>query len=72
MTRTKKITVTVTTLLVLAIAAVLFVFAAPQSSRLVTPDLGVNKASISVQTPLPEFSGSLLADCPGCSPDGPH
>ncbi len=66
MTRTKKITVTVTTFLVLAIAAVLFVFAAPQSSRLVIPAPEGSKISILSQTPIPNHSGSLLADCPDC------
>jgi hypothetical protein len=69
MTRMKKITVTVSTFLVLAIAVAMLIFSAPRSLKLVTTGQGVNQASISVQTTTP--SGSLLADCPGC-PDGPH
>jgi hypothetical protein len=72
MTRTKKIAVTFSALLVLALIASALIFAAPHLGQLVSTGNGLTRVSAPIQAVAPGNSGVLLADCPGCPPDGPH
>jgi hypothetical protein len=72
MTRAKKITITVSTVLILAIAATLLIFSALHFGQPVVPGFGGNKVGVQAQVPITDPSGRLLTDCPGCSPWPPH
>jgi hypothetical protein len=72
MTRAKKITITVSTVLVLAIAVTLLIFSALHFAQPVVAGLGGDKVGVQAQVPISDPSSRLLTDCPGCPPWPPH
>lgn len=62
MTRIQKVALSISTLMILAIAAMALVFAGPYSGKLVSANVGASNVSLPIQA----AGGNLLADCPGC------
>ena len=72
MTRTKKLTIAVSTFLVLALAVVSLAFAVPQFGQMIVASVGGSKESAPIQAAAPGCGADQTAwDCPGCPPIGP-
>jgi hypothetical protein len=61
MTRIKKVVLSISTLMVLALVVAAMVFTGPRSGQL----LSVNPVASTISAPI-HSAGNLLADCPGC------
>ncbi len=66
MTRIKKVVLSISTLMVLALAAAALIFAGPQSGKLLSADPIASTISAPIQAVGSHNAGNLLADCPGC------